>query len=481
MLRISVLVLTLVAASFQPVLAQHTSRSIAIDGQRRNAMIRTGEKGVLSYFNVDRGDTTARVLIMSNADTVKYRFIDLQGDTLGLSLRYPVQQYLAYLQRYEMFAGSDGSDSLEVLMPAIKGALEPILRIGDRDSAHFVMRNGEIRSEMLLAVTRDTVYLAGGAFDPEKPNGATLFLLAVKDIVAVSGIGFPSSDTVARIPLQGDARQLVQILRDRCSIEPLYVTTVLPEITRDPLMTSIADDSVVSIPSVPLQDRTVVRGLPFVHYGLGAEAPRMTLSEVNRNRIVRSEVVQQSDSVVLGGGVSGRYAVTLNESFDAIAGVNIGMVKATVSQTSWNARESTTYMLDLLGGAALVLSRFDEAGYRRFSCSIGLCAGLEFYQNAYTARAHPSLYNAIGDDATINATATTIGFRPIIELDVTPSIRLSRQWSLSLLAAARYTPISTQSIQVQYQGVTGVFQMNVDYPTGVALLFAGGIGVSYAL
>jgi hypothetical protein len=481
MLRIAVLVLALVVVPIHTIQAQHTSKVITIDGQRRYTMVLTGEKSVLSYFNIDRGDTTALVLNVGSADTVKYRFIDAYGDTLGLRLQYPMAAYLKYLHRYEMFAGNDGSDSLEVQMPAIKGSLEPILRIGDRDSVHFLMRNGEIRSEMLLAITRDTVYLADGAFDPEQPNGATLFLLAVKDIDAVSGGSFLASDTVARIPVQGDVQQLVPILRDLCSIESVYPVIAPPEITREPLMTTAVEETVHTVPSMPWQQRSLVRALPFVLYGQGAEAPRMSITEVVRNRVVRSESVQQSDSVVIGGGMGGRYAVPLSESFDVFAGLNIGWLKTSVTQTSWNARESTSLLVDLLGGGALVLSRYDEAGYRRFSCSIGLCAGLQIYQNTYTVRANPLLYNSTGDDATINATASTLGIRPIVSVELTPSVRLSRQWSISLLAAVRYTPISTSSMQVQYQGATGVFQMNVDFPTGVALLVAGGIGVSYAL
>lgn len=482
MLCRSLLVFFGIVASFHSLLAQQVSKVISIDGQRRYAMVLAGEKTALSYFHIDRGDSTLRVVVTDGADTVRYRFIDSHGDTLRLRLQYPRVQYQEYLRRYEMFASDDGADSLGVRMPALKGSLEPRLLINALDSVHVVMRNGEIRSDGLLAITRDTMYLAGGTFNPYQPQGAVVGCLAVADVAYIVGRNYESTDSVAYIPVHGDLRRLLFAIRDLCSVEPLYTLTTLPEITRDVLVAFDAADTLAAPIVMPLQQRSVVRAMPFVVVGqAGTEAPRMTMREVVRNREVRAETTQQADSSVIGGGVQGRYAVPLNETFDVVGGLNMGVVYTDVSHATWNARSSTSLFVDLLGGIALVLPRFDEAGYGRFSCSIGLCAGIELFHYSYTARANPLLYNSVGNDATINVTATTVAVRPIVQVEVMPSFRLHRRWALTLLAFARYTPITTKSMQVQYQGATGVFQMNVDYPTGVALLAGGGIGVSYAL
>jgi len=481
MMRAAIVFLVVFSIPVLILHAQHSTKVIAIDGQRRLEMIRTGEKAVMSYFNIDRGDTSAKVLVTVGADTVRFRFLQSSGDTLSLRLKYALKPYTSYLHAYETFAGDDGDDSLEARLPGFKGSVEPQLLIEKPDSAHFVMGNGEIRSETLLAITRDTIYLAGSSFDPEKPNGATVIMLSVKDVVAVSAGSFNVSDTVARIQVHGSWPRLIHVLHALCSVEPVYPTCTLPEITRADLVVLSDNDTVKTDVSLPWQNRPVLRVVPNVMYGTGAEAPLMSVTDVGRNKVVRQETVHQSDSTVIGGGISGRYAIPIQESFDVVGGMNVGVLKTTVSSTPWNTRESSSTLVDVLGGVALVLGRFDEAGYKRLSCSIGLSAGVEVYHLSYTARAYPNLNNAIGNDATIHSTASTLGLRPMISLEVLPTIRLSRQWSITLLATLRYTLISTQSMQVQYQGATGVFQMNVDYPTGVALLATAGIGVSYAL
>lgn len=461
--------------------AQHTTKVLHVDGKARLDLITKGVRGVHSYFNIDRGDTSITVSPRIQSDTLQYLLVQRTGDTLALRLRYPVQPYQRYLRAYELYAGDDGADSLQEQLPSIAGNLEPQTSYEEPRSAYITTKNGETFHGQVVAVTTDTVYLTNGRFDWQHLEGCTISMIAVRDIRSVARRQEDPAYSVYNIQVNGEWLRLVTALREWCSVRPAFVRSAPPEITT----TQLVDLEQVDVSTLQMdyewQHRHPLTLAPFVMFGIGAQAPAASLTDVSLGVVTEREEELQHDSIVLGGGLSGTYGFPLSESLQLNALVNIGLLKTTVSNAPWIARESNSVLVDLCGGLTYNLPRYNVDVVRGFVCSIGVNAGIEAFRCAYKFSAAPSPDEFDLDEGTIVATGTTMGFRPLVMGTISPSYRFSSAMALTLLATIRYAPISTESVEVTYQGVSRVYTLKASYPTGVAVLATVGLGVTIAL